>query len=142
MDTKLCKEIIRLKNTKEMYHDTYLSKLEDYDEKIVRLESQIDRTTSDVKREILEKQRSFYLNEIEKIDKTMEHTTRFIDKKMDTLETQLNTLSKEKKSFEFNIKKLKESIERRNTGEIFDMFECVTNALTALREECDSSSTP
>tara|TARA_B110000285_G_C14722577_1_gene422800 strand:+ start:69 stop:446 length:378 start_codon:yes stop_codon:yes gene_type:complete len=125
-----------------MYHDTYLSKLEDYDEKIVRLESQIDRTTSDVKREILEKQRSFYLNEIEKIDKTMEHTTRFIDKKMDTLETQLNTLSKEKKSFEFNIKKLKESIERRNTGEIFDMFECVTNALTALREECDSSSTP
>ena len=44
-------------------------------------------------------------------------------------------MDKEKKSFEYNIKKLENAIKNRNTSEVFDMFENVMNALKILREE-------
>jgi DNA repair exonuclease SbcCD ATPase subunit len=135
MDFKIRNEIIRLKNAKEMYQGTYLEKLEDYDEKVMRLESQIERATSDVKREILEKQKTFYLNEIEKIDKTVESTTKFIDSKLENLNKQLKNIDNEKKSFDYNIIKLKKAVERRNVNEIFDMFEYISNALCVLNGE-------
>jgi|AntAceMinimDraft_12_1070368.scaffolds.fasta_scaffold12053_4 septal ring factor EnvC (AmiA/AmiB activator) len=140
MDIKIRNEIIRLKNAKELYQGTYLEKLEDYDEKIIRLGNQIERATSDVKCEILERQRKLYLDEIEKIDKNMENTIKFIDTKMDTFNKQLANIDNEKKSFDYNIDKLKKAIERRNVNEIFDMFECVSNALTILNDE--ASHTP
>jgi pantothenate kinase len=135
MDFKIRNEIIRLKNAKEMYQGTYLEKLEDYDENVMRLESQIERATSDVKREILEKQKTFYLNEIEKIDKTVESTTKFIDSKLENLNKQLKNIDNEKKSFDYNIIKLKKAVERRNVNEIFDMFEYISNALCVLNGE-------
>jgi|TARA_R110000851_G_scaffold330425_1_gene503262 predicted nucleic acid-binding Zn-ribbon protein len=135
MDFKIRNEIIRLKNAKEMYQGTYLEKLEDYDEKVMRLESQIERATSGVKREILEKQKTFYLNEIEKIDKTVESTTKFIDSKLENLNKQLKNIDNEKKSFDYNIIKLKKAVERRNVNEIFDMFEYISNALCVLNGE-------
>jgi len=135
MDFKISNEIIRLKNAKALYHDTYLTNLEEFDEKIVRLESQIERTTSVMKRELLEKQKTFLLNEIEKIDKTMESTTKFIDNKLETLNKQLKNIDNEKNSFDYNIDKLKKAVERRNINEIFDMFECISNALCVLNDE-------
>jgi predicted nucleic acid-binding Zn-ribbon protein len=135
MDFKIRNEIIRLKNAKEMYQGTYLEKLEDYDEKVMRLESQIERATSGVKREILEKQKTFYLNEIEKIDKTVESTTKFIDSKLENLNKQLKNIDNEKKSFDYNIIKLKKAVERRTVNEIFDMFEYISNALCVLNGE-------
>jgi len=135
MDFKIRNEIIRLKNAKEMYQGTYLEKLEDYDENVMRLESQIERATSGVKREILEKQKTFYLNEIEKIDKTVESTTKFIDSKLENLNKQLKNIDNEKKSFDYNIIKLKKAVERRNVNEIFDMFEYISNALCVLNGE-------
>ena len=132
MDTKLCKEIISLKNAKKLYQTTYVTNLEELQVKLERLNNQTDRCGSDVKREILERQRTLYENEIQKIDVNIENTTKFIDKKIEKLETQLN---KEKKSVEYNIDKLKKALERRNVNEIFDMFECVSNALTTLNDE-------
>ena len=101
----------------------------------MRLESQIERATSGVKREILEKQKTFYLNEIEKIDKTVESTTKFIDSKLENLNKQLKNIDNEKKSFDYNIIKLKKAVERRNVNEIFDMFEYISNALCVLNGE-------
>jgi len=82
-----------------------------------------------MKREILEKHKNLYIQEIEKLDATIEKTTRFIDDKVAALELKLRELNKEKKSFEYNIKKLEEAIQRRNTAEVFEMFETVMNAL-------------
>lgn len=131
MDTRIRNEIIRLENARELYHDAYIVNLEEYDEKVVRLENQIERVTSDTKREVLERQRNLYLVEIDKMDKSMESTTKFIDTKIETLNKQLT----EKKSFDYNIDALSSAIERRNVNEIFEMFETVLNALKVLREE-------
>tara|TARA_R110001606_G_scaffold188603_2_gene336439 strand:+ start:1077 stop:1490 length:414 start_codon:yes stop_codon:yes gene_type:complete len=135
MDIKIRNEIIRLKNAKELYQGTYLENLEDYDEKVMRLESQIERAISDVKREILEKQKKMYLDEIAKLDKNMESTTKFIDTKLETLDKELKNINNEKKSYDCNIDKLKKALERRNANEIFDMFEYVSNALNILKDE-------
>ena len=92
MDIRIRNEIIRLKNAKKMYQGAYLENLEDYDEKVMRLESQIERAISDVKREILEKQKKMYLDEIAKIDTNMESTTKFIDTKLETLDKELKNI--------------------------------------------------
>jgi|TARA_B110000503_G_scaffold52689_1_gene84668 septal ring factor EnvC (AmiA/AmiB activator) len=135
MDIKIRNEIIRLKNAKKMYQGAYLENLEDYDEKVMRLESQIERAISDVKREILEKQKKMYLDEIAKIDTNMESTTKFIDTKLETLDKELKNINNEKKSYDCNIDKLNKALERRNANEIFDMFEYVSNALNILKDE-------
>jgi len=142
MDTNFRKEIIRLKNAREIYQSDYVASIEAFEEKIERLDAQIDRSDSEVKREILERHKNMYIKEIEKLDTTIEKTTKFIDDKVAALESKLGEIDKEKKSFNYNIEKLKDAIQRRNTGEIFDMFENVMNALNVLREEGGSSCTP
>lgn len=139
MDTKFRNEIVRLKNAKEIYQSEYVANIEALEEKIERLESQIDRTESDVKKEILERHKNMYIQEIEKLDATIEKTTKFIDSKVATLESKVDEIDREKKSFDYNTEKLKDAIQRRNTGEIFEMFESVLNALNVLREEGRSS---
>jgi Na+/phosphate symporter len=135
MDTKLRNEIDRLKNAKEIYQREYVTNIEELEEKVERLETQIDRSESEVKREILRKHKTLYIQEIEKLDATIEKTTKFIDDKVAALDIKLNEIVKEKKSFDYNIKRLGEAIERRNTAEVFEMFETVMNALKILHEE-------
>tara|TARA_R100000908_G_scaffold65011_1_gene51207 strand:- start:2232 stop:2645 length:414 start_codon:yes stop_codon:yes gene_type:complete len=135
MDTKLRNEVARLKNAKEVYQSDYVANIEVLEEKIERLENQIDRSESDVKRAILEKHKHLYLQEIKKLDETIEKTTKFVDQKVGALEAKLEEMDREKKSFEYNIKKLEDAVERRNTSEVFDMFDNVVNALKILREE-------
>jgi prefoldin subunit 5 len=142
MDTKFHNEIIRLKNAKEIYQSDYVANIEAFEEKIERLDAQIDRSDSEVKREILERHKNMYIKEIEKLDTTIEKTTKFIDDKVAALEAKVGEIDKEKKSFDYNIEKLKDAIQRRNTGEIFDMFENILNALNVLHEEGGSSCTP
>jgi predicted nucleic acid-binding Zn-ribbon protein len=140
MDIKIRSEIIRLKNVKEQYQSNYVTTLDEVQDKIERLEVQLDRTTSEVKSEILQRQKKFYEAEIEKMDRTIESTTKFLDKKIEALEKQMTQLDKEKRSLDYNIEKLKAALERRNVNEIFDMFEFVTNSLEIVKDE--TSRTP
>lgn len=135
MDTKFRNEINRLKNAKEIYQSDYVANIESFEEKIERLDAQIDRSESEVKRGILERHKNLYLQEIEKLDTTIEKTTKFIDDKVAALEAKMGDIVKEKKSFEYNIKKLGDAVERRNPSEVFDMFENVVNILKILHEE-------
>jgi archaellum component FlaC len=135
MDTKFRNEINRLKNAKEIYQSDYVANIETFEEKIERLDAQIDRSESEVKRGILERHKNLYLQEIEKLDTTIEKTTRFIDDKVAALEAKMSDIAKEKKSFEYNIKKLEDAVERRNPSEVFDMIETVMNTLKILHEE-------
>ena len=135
MDTKFRNEINRLKNAKEIYQSEYVANIETFEEKIERLDAQIERSESEVKRGILERHKNLYLQEIEKLDTTIEKTTRFIDDKVAALTAKMGDIAKEKKSFEYNIKKLEDAVERRNPSEVFDMFETTVNMLKILREE-------
>jgi tRNA U34 5-carboxymethylaminomethyl modifying GTPase MnmE/TrmE len=101
---------------------------------------QIDKSDSEVKKQILNKQKLYYERQIEKIDKNLEHTTNVINGKIDYFEEQLQNLEKEKHSLGYNVEKLKKALERRNTNEIFDMFEYVTNAIVIINEDRKSTS--
>lgn len=143
MDLKLRNEINRLTKTREDYHQTYVQNLEIIEEKIAKLDIQIELTDSNVKRGILEKQRIVYQKDVRKIDSTMESTTNLLNKKIESIEQALENIEKEKESFDFNIKKLRTGIINENTGEIFDMFSSVVNALEILnrgRNEIDQKS--
>ena len=143
MDLKLRSEINRLTKTREDYHQTYVQNLETIEEKIAKLDTQIELTDSNVKRGILEKQRIVYQKDVRKIDSTMESTTNILNKKIESIEQALENIEKEKESFDFNIKKLRTGIINENTGEIFDMFSSVVNALEILnrgRNEIDQKS--
>ena len=143
MDIKLRNEINRLTKTREDYHQTYVQNLEIIEDKIAKLDVQIELTDSNVKRGILEKQRIVYQKDVRKIDSTMESTTNLLNKKIESIEQALENIEKEKESFDFNIKKLRNGIINENTGEIFDMFSSVVNALEILnhgRNENDQKS--
>lgn len=134
MDIKIRNEIIRLKNAKEEYQNGYIMNLEELEEKIQRLDSQLERATSDVKRDIIERQKNFYTDRVQKMDANIDSTINFIDRKIETLEQKLKEINDEKGSFEYNFEKLKKALERRDVNEIFDMFEYVTNALLILKK--------
>ena len=140
MDTKLRAEIKKLIYTRDLYHTNYVAEFEDFEEKIRRLSVQIDKSESEVKKQILNKQKSYYERQIEKIDKNLEQTTNVINGKIDYFEEQLQNMEKEKHSLGYNVEKLKKALERRNTNEIFDMFEYVTNAIVILNEDRKSTS--
>lgn len=136
---KLLSEISRLEAIKEAYKQSYISNFEFLEEKLTRINVQIDNTTSGLKREILSKQREHYQTEIENLDQTMEKSIDALNVKIDHLERKHKELEiqakKEIESFEFNIEKIRGALERRNVGEVFNILENVTNALIILKKD-------
>ncbi len=136
---KLLSEISRLEAIKEAYKQSYISNFEFLEEKLSRINVQIDNTTSGLKREILSKQREHYQTEIENLDQTMEKSIDALNVKIDQLERKHKELEiqakKEIESFEFNIEKIRGALERRNVGEVFNILENVTNALIILKKD-------
>lgn len=142
MEIKIICEIARLNTVKDAYKQSYMSNLEFLEEKLDRINSQIDRTTSELKMEILKKQKGYYETEITKLDETMEMTIKDIDNKLAKLEANHHELKNQAKkkceSFDFNLENLRAAIKRRNMSDIFDMFESTLNALSILRKESSS----
>jgi|TARA_B100001142_G_scaffold145124_1_gene146090 predicted nucleic acid-binding Zn-ribbon protein len=135
MESKIYNEISRLMRMRELCHETYLVNLEDVQEKIEKVNNQIKQTESTVKIEILERQRTLYNKEIRKLDNSMEKTTDTLNQKINVLQVQLNNIQKERESFEYNIEKIRNGIENENTGDIFNLFSNVLNALEILKKE-------
>lgn len=140
MDLKLQNEIKRLEYSLELYHTSYMQELEDYEEKMQRLEFQIEKCNSDVKRQILLRQRENYEQQISRLDKNMEKNTNTWKEKIERYKSKLTDLEKEKRSLEYNVDRLNEALGRRDVNEMFDMFEYITNAITILNEKITSYS--
>ena len=122
-------EINRLNKLKEICKKSYSESLTYFQNRLERLEAQIERTTEhSLKREILDSQKVHIISEIANLDAAMEAAVRDIDDK-------IQTRKNEEGSFEHNMKKLKACLKRRNVNEIFDAFEMISNALLILRRE-------
>ena len=103
------------------------------------IEEKIELSDCHIKKDILEKQRNIY----QKRSSSMESTVKMLNKKIESIERVLKSIEKDKENFKFNIKKLRTGIINENTGEIFDMFSSVVNALEILnrgRNEIDQKS--
>lgn len=122
-------EIDRLTRLKDICKNSYSESLLYFQNKLERIESQIERTAENsLKREILDSQKVHIISEIANLDAAMEDAVREIDSK-------IQLRKNEEDSFEYNMKKLKECLERRNVNEIFNAFDMISNALTILKRE-------
>ena len=132
-------QIKTLEASKDYHHQKYIQNIEILDEKLDRIEHQMERTKSHVKRDLLKRQLHWYETEIDKMDEAIETVTNKIDteiKRLEEIKKKIReTKEKEKKSFDYNLGKLRECVQRRSTVNVFEALESIGNALEILKAE-------
>lgn len=144
MDVKIKTEIRRLEELKNLKHREYIFNVEQIEQKIEQSKSQIDRTDSATKRDILKKQKVYYKEEINALDNAIEHFTQSVDEKIEglykVLEVWIEKNKLEKESIEYNIEKIRDLIKGENMNDVFEMFNSVANSLEIIDKKLTSSS--
>jgi len=135
----LKQQIQALEHSKEYHHQKYLNNLNVIDEKIDRIEKQMERTKSHVKRDLLKRHIDWYEHEITKMDEAIEVVTAKIDSEIERLREAIKSVEKrkeeEKNSFEYNIQKIRQCCKNRSAATMFEALESVANALEIIRVE-------
>jgi len=144
MDVKIKTEIRRLEELKNLKHREYIYNVEQIEQKIEQSKSQIDKTDSATKRDILKKQKVYYKEEINALDSAIEHFTQSVDEKIGglykVLEVWIEKNKLEKESIEYNIEKIRDLIKGENMNDVFEMFNSVANSLEIIDKKLTSSS--
>ena len=142
MDTtiaELKQQIQALEQSREYHHEKYLSNISIIDEKTDRIEKQIERTKSAVKRDLLTRHLDWFENEIVKMDEAIDVITEKIDSEIERLQEVIKSIEKrkeqEKNSFEYNIQKIRNCCKNRSAATMFEALESVANALEIIRAE-------
>ena len=125
-------QIVALERTKEFHHEKYLNNIHLIDDKIDRIEKQMERTKSQVKRDLLKRTLDWYEEEINKMDEAIDVVTTKIDNEIQRLR---DVETVREKSFEYNIENIRKCCKNRSTATLFDAFESVANALEIIRAE-------
>lgn len=137
MDIK--QQIATLEHSKNFHHEKYLNNIKIIDDKIERIEKQIERTNSQVKKDLLTRHLDWYENEIIKMDEAIEVITQKLDSEIERLQSLYKVAEekkiKEKKSFEFNIENIRKCCQSRSAANMFNALESVANALEIIRAE-------
>ena len=133
------RELKALDHAKEVHEQKYIHNIHILDEKIERIEKQLERTKSPVKRDLLKRQLHWYESEIEKMDEAVDVIMKKINSEIERL-TNIKTATEEKirnekKSLDYNIQKIRECARDRNVYRIVDALESVANALEIIRDE-------
>lgn len=133
------RQIEALEKSKDFHNEKYLNNIQIIDDKIESIEKQLERTKSQVKRDLLKRCLDWYETEIEKMDEAISVIIEKIDNEIERLESLKKTIEeqqrKEKESFEYNIQKIRECARDRNVYRIVDALESVANALEIIRVE-------
>ena len=129
MDVK--QQIVALEQAKEFHHEKYISNLQIIDDKIERIEKQLERTRSPVKRDLLKRSLDWYEEETLKMDEAIETITSKIDSEIE----RLKSVEEKKKTFEYNIEKIRTCCKDGNSSTIFEALDSVANALEIIRAE-------
>ena len=132
-------QIAAYERAKEFHHEKYLNNLSIIDEKIDRIEKQIERTKSQVKRDLLKRNLDWYEEETLKMDEAIETITSKLDTEIHRLQEVIKSIElrrdREKNSFEYNIENIRKCCKNRSTATMFDALESVANALEIIRAE-------
>ena len=132
-------QIAAYERAKEFHHEKYLNNLSIIDEKIDRIEKQIEKTKSQVKRDLLKRSLDWYEEETLKMDEAIETITTKLDSEIKRLQEVIKSIElrrdREKNSFEYNIENIRKCCKNRSTATMFDALESVANALEIIRAE-------
>ena len=132
-------QIAAYERAKEFHHEKYLNNLSIIDEKIDRIEKQMEKTKSQVKRDLLKRSLEWYEEETLKMDEAIETITTKLDSEIKRLQEVIKSIElrrdREKNSFEYNIENIRKCCKNRSTATMFDALESVANALEIIRAE-------
>jgi len=132
-------QIEALEQSKEFHYQKYLNDQMMIDNKLERIEKQIEKTKSQVKRDLLKRHIDWYEQHTMKMDESLEAVTNHLNAEIDKLNKIMKTREeekqKEKKCFEYNIEKIRKCCKSRSAATMFDALECVANALEIIRAE-------
>ena len=135
----LKQQIQALEQSKEYHHQKYLSNISIIDDKMDRLEKQMERTKSVVKRDLIKRHLDWFENEIDKMDEAIDVITVKIDSEIERLREVIKSNEKrkeeEKNSFEYNIEKIRKCCKNRSAATMFEALESVANTLEIIRAE-------
>jgi hypothetical protein len=99
----------------------------------------MERTKSQVKRDLLNRHIDWYEEEILKMDEAIEVITQKLNSEIERLKGVMKSheerKQKEKKSFEYNIENIRVCCKKRSAATMFDALESVANALEIIRAE-------
>ena len=133
-----------LERAKEFHHEKYLHNIQLIDDKIDRIEKQLEKTKSQVKRDLLKRTLDWYEEEINKMDEAVDVITTKIDSEIQRLQEFIKSAElrreNEKKSFEYNIENIRKCCKNRSTVTLFEALESVANALEIIRAETGQKS--
>ena len=133
------RQLEALDNAKEVHEQKYIHNIHLLDDKIERIEKQLERTKSSVKRDLLKRQLDWYESEIEKMDEAVGVIMKKINSEIERLKNIKTSteekIKNEKKSLDYNIQKIRECAKDRNVYRIVDALEFVANALEIIRDE-------
>jgi hypothetical protein len=133
------RQLEALDNAKEVHEQKYIHNIHLLDDKIERIEKQLERTKSSVKRDLLKRQLDWYESEIEKMDEAVGVIMKKINSEIERLKNIKTSteekMKNEKKSLDYNIQKIRECAKDRNVYRIVDALEFVANALEIIRDE-------
>jgi len=129
MDVK--EQIAALEQAKEFHHEKYISNLQIIDDKIERIEKQLERTRSPVKRDLLKQHYTQLLDWYEEETLKMDEAIEIVTAKIDSEIERLKSVEEKKKTFEYNIEKIREYARVRNDNAL----DSVANALEIIRAE-------
>ena len=119
-------QIVALERAKEFHHEKYLNNIQIIDDKIDRIEKQLEKTKSQVKRDLLKRTLDWYEQEINKMDEAVDVVTTNIDSEIQRLQEIIKSAElrreKEKKSFEYNIENIRKCCKNRSTATLFYAF--------------------
>ena len=134
--TEIEQQITALEHSKEYHYQTYLKNLRILDDKMDRIEQQIERTKSQVKRDLLKRHLDWFENEVGNMDEAIDVITDKIDSEIkrlcDIQKSLQEKKEREKKSFEYNIENIRKCVKNRSTASMFDALESVANALEIM----------
>lgn len=133
------REIEDLERSKKFQHEKYLSNHRIIDEKMDRVEKQLERTNSQVKVDLLKRQLEWYEEVSIRMDEAIEVVTSKYDSEIERLTKAIKSIEerteKEKKSFEYNIEHIRKCCKNRSAATMFSALEAVANALEIIRTE-------
>jgi len=132
-------EILRLESTLKLHEDAFSQRSTAIYERIENLEQKLDLKITNGRRHAIMTKIDFYENELSKLHEAIGILTNNINSKIQSLrdmkEKHQESEKQKKESIDYNLEYLRNAIERRDTSEIYSMFESIVNSIDIIKKQ-------
>jgi hypothetical protein len=132
-------EILRLESTLKLHEDAFSQRSTAIYDRIENLEQKLDLKITNGRRHAIMTKIDFYENELSKLHEAIGILTNNINSKIQSLrdmkEKHQESEKQKKESIDYNLEYLRNAIERRDTSEIYSMFESIVNSIDIIKKQ-------